>query len=106
MKDIMGMMKKVGEMQARMKEMQDELTRAEFDGQSGGGLVNVTLDGKGEVKRVRIDPSLMKPDDAEIVEDLIVAAANDARVKADTAMQAKMAEVTGGLPLPPGMKLF
>lgn len=106
MKDIMGMMKKVGEMQARMKDMQDELTRAEFDGQSGGGLVRVTLDGKGEVKRVRIDPSLMKPDDAEIVEDLIVAAANDARVKADTAMQAKMAEVTGGLPLPPGMKLF
>lgn len=86
MKDIMGMMKKVGEMQARMKEMQDELTRAEFDGQSGGGLVSVTLDGKGEVKRVRIDPSLMKPDDAEIVEDLIVAAANDARVKADAAM--------------------
>ena len=106
MKDIMGMMKKVGEMQARMKEMQDELTRAEVDGQSGGGLVSVTLDGKGEVKRVRIDPSLMKPDDAEIVEDLIVAAANDARVKADAAMQAKMAEVTGGLPLPPGMKLF
>lgn len=106
MKDIMGMMKKVGEMQARMKEMQDELTRAEFDGQSGGGLVSVTLDGKGEVKRVRIDPTLMKPDDAEIVEDLIVAAANDARVKADAAMQAKMAEVTGGLPLPPGMKLF
>lgn len=106
MKDIMGMMKKVGEMQARMKEMQDELTRAEFDGQSGGGLVTVTLDGKGEVKRVRIDPTLMKPDDAEIVEDLIVAAANDARGKADAAMQAKMAEVTGGLPLPPGMKLF
>lgn len=106
MKDIMGMMKKVGEMQARMKEMQDELTRAEFDGQSGGGLVSVTLDGKGEVKRVRIDPSLLKPDDAEIVEDLIVAAANDARVKADAAMQAKMAEMTGGLPLPPGMKLF
>lgn len=106
MKDIMGMMKKVGEMQARMKEMQDELVRAEFDGQSGGGLVRVMLDGKGEVKRVRIDPSLLKPDDAEIVEDLIVAAANDARGKADTAMQAKMAEVTGGLPLPPGMKLF
>lgn len=106
MKDIMGMMKKVGEMQARMKEMQDELARAEFDGQSGGGLVKVTLDGKGEMKRVRIDPSLMKPDDAEIVEDLIVAAATDARAKSDAAMQAKMAEVTGGLPLPPGMKLF
>lgn len=106
MKDLMGMMKKVGEMQARMKEMQDELARAEFEGQSGGGLVRVTLDGKGEVKRVRIDPSLVKPDDVEIIEDLIVAAATDARGKADTAMQAKMADVTGGLPLPPGMKLF
>ena len=106
MKDIMGMMKKVGEMQARMKEMQDELARAEIDGQSGGGLVRVTLDGKGEMKRVRIDPSLMKPDEAEILEDLIVAAASDARGKADAQMQEKMAEVTGGLPLPPGMKLF
>lgn len=106
MKDIMGMMKKVGEMQARMKDMQEELARAEFDGQSGGGLVRVTLDGKGEVKRVRIDPSLLKPEDGEIVEDLIVAAATDARTKADSAMQEKMAEVTGGLPLPPGMKLF
>jgi DNA-binding YbaB/EbfC family protein len=106
MKDIMGMMKKVGEMQARMKEVQEELARAEIDGQSGGGLVRVTLDGKGEVKRVRIDPSLMKADEVEILEDLIVAAAVDGRVKADAAMQAKMAEVTGGLPLPPGMKLF
>lgn len=106
MKDIMGMMKKVGEMQARMKEVQEELARAEIDGQSGGGLVRITLDGKGEVKRVRIDPSLMKADEVEILEDLIVAAATDARVKADAAMQAKMAEVTGGLPLPPGMKLF
>jgi DNA-binding YbaB/EbfC family protein len=106
MKDIMGMMKKVGEMQARMKEVQEELSRAEIDGQSGGGLVRITLDGKGEVKRVRIDPSLMKPDDVEILEDLIVAAATDARGKADAQMQAKMAEVTGGLPLPPGMKLF
>ncbi len=106
MKDLMGMMKQVGQMQARLKEVQEELARAEIEGQSGGGLVRVTVDGKGEVKRVRIDPSLMKPDDAEIVEDLIVAAATDARAKADAAMQAKMADVTGGLPLPPGMKLF
>ena len=106
MKDIMGMMKKVGEMQAKMKDMQDELARAEYDGQSGGGLVKVTLDGKGEVKRVRIDPSLLKADEGEILEDLIVAACTDARAKSDAAMQAKMAEVTGGLPLPPGMKLF
>ncbi len=106
MKDLMGMMKQVGQMQARLKEVQEELARAEVDGQSGGGLVHVTLDGKGELKRVRIDPSLMKPDEAEILEDLIVAAAADARVKADAAMKEKMAEVTGGLPLPPGLKLF
>jgi DNA-binding YbaB/EbfC family protein len=106
MKDLMGMMKQVGQMQARLKEVQEELARAEIEGQSGGGLVKVTLDGKGEVKRVSIDPSLMTPGESEILEDLIVAAASDARVKADTAMQAKMAEVTGGLPLPPGMKLF
>jgi DNA-binding YbaB/EbfC family protein len=106
MKDIMGMMKQVGQMQARLKEMQDELGRAEIEGQSGGGLVRLTVDGKGEVKRVSIDPSLMKADEVEILEDLIVAAAVDARAKSDSAMQAKMAEVTGGLPLPPGLKLF
>jgi DNA-binding YbaB/EbfC family protein len=106
MKDLMGMMKQVGEMQTRLKEMQEELGRAEIDGQSGGGLVRLTVDGKGEVKRVRIDPSLMKSDEVEILEDLIVAAAADARAKADGAMQAKMAEITGGLPLPPGLKLF
>jgi nucleoid-associated protein EbfC len=106
MKDIMGMMKKVGELQAKMKDVQDELARTEIDGQAGGGLVRVTLDGKGEVKRVRIDASLMNADEVEILEDLIVAAATDARAKADAAMQSKMAEVTGGLPLPPGMKLF
>jgi nucleoid-associated protein EbfC len=106
MKDIMGMMKQVGQMQARLKDVQEELARAEIEGQSGGGLVKVTLDGKGEMKRVSIDPSLMKADEAEILEDLIVAAASDARAKADAAMQAKMSELTGGLPLPPGMKLF
>jgi len=106
MKDIMGMMKQVGQMQARLKEMQDDLAKAEIEGQSGGGLVHLTVDGKGDVKRVRIDPSLMKPDEVEILEDLIVAAAADARAKVDNAMQTKMAEITGGLPLPPGMKLF
>ena len=107
MKDIMGMMKQVGQMQARLKEMQDDLAKAEIEGQSGGGLVHLTVDGKGEVKRVRIDPSLMKPDEVEILEDLIVAAAADARSKVDNAMQTKMAEITGGLPPPPpGMKLF
>lgn len=106
MKDIMGMMKQVGQMQARLKEMQDELARAEIEGQSGGGLVHVTVDGRGELKKVRIDPSLMKPDEVEILEDLIVAAAADAKAKVDNVMQQKMAEITGGLPIPPGMKLF
>lgn len=106
MKDLMGMMKQVGQMQARLKEAQEELARTEVEGQSGGGLVKVTLDGKGELKKVSIDPSLMKADEVEILEDLIVAAASEARAKADAAMQAKMSELTGGLPLPPGMKLF
>ncbi|MFA5955351.1 YbaB/EbfC family nucleoid-associated protein [Hyphomicrobium sp.] len=106
MKDIMGMMKQVGQMQARLKDMQDELAKAEIEGQSGGGLVHVTVDGRGELKRVRIDPSLMKPDEVEILEDLIVAAAADAKAKVDSVMQSKMAEITGGLPIPPGMKLF
>ena len=106
MKDVMGMMKKVGEMQARLKQVQEELERMEVDGQSGGGLVKITLDGKGTIKKVQIDPSLAKVDELEILEDLIVAAAADAKSKADANMQAKMAEVTGGLPLPPGMKLF
>ena len=106
MKDLMGMMKQVGQMQARLKEMQDEMARAEIEGQSGGGLVHMTVDGKGEVKRVRIDPSLLKPDEVEILEDLIVAAAADARAKADAQMQSKMSEITGGLPIPPGLKLF
>jgi hypothetical protein len=106
MKDLMGMMKQVKDMQARMQKMQDELAQVEVSGQSGGGLVKVTLDGKGNMRRVAIDPSLMKPDETEILEDLIVAATQDAKTKVENALQAKMSEVTGGLPLPPGMKLF
>jgi len=75
-------------------------------GRSGGGLVTVTMSGKGEMMKVGIDPSLMKPDEAEILEDLIVAASQDAKGKVEALMQEKMAEVTGGLPIPPGMKLF
>jgi len=106
MKDLMGVMKQVGEMQARMQQMQEELGALEIEGQAGAGLVKVTLSGKGEMKRVRIDPSLMKPDEAEILEDLVVAAAQDAKAKLDAQLQAKMQEMTGGLPLPPGLKLF
>jgi DNA-binding YbaB/EbfC family protein len=94
--NLMGMMKQVGE----------ELAALEVEGQSGGGLVKVTLSGKGELKKVHIDPSLVKPDEVEILEDLIVAAAQDAKGKVDAQLQAKMQEMAGGLPLPPGMKLF
>lgn len=106
MKDLMGMMKQVREMQARMQQVQEELEQLEVNGQSGGGLVAVTLNGKGDLKKVRIDPSLMKPDEAEIVEDLVIAAMQDAKGRVEQTVQAKMQSVTGGLPLPPGMKLF
>lgn len=106
MKDLMGMMKQVKDMQARMQKMQSELEETEVTGQSGAGLVKITLNGKGDVRRISIDPSLMKPDETEILEDLILAAAQDAKAKVDAAMQEKMAAVTGGLPIPPGMKLF
>ena len=106
MRDIMGMMGKVKEMQERMARMQDELAALEISGQSGGGLVAVTMNGKGDLTSLKIDPSLMKPDEAEIVEDLVVAATKDAKTKVEATMQSKMAEVTGGLPLPPGLKLF
>lgn len=106
MKDLMGMMKQAQQLQARMQKVQDELSAMEISGQSGGGLVIVTLSGKGEMRSVKIDPSLLKPDEAEIVEDLIVAACQDAKGKVEAAMQSKMQEVAGGLPLPPGLKLF
>lgn len=106
MKDLMGMMKQVKQMQERMQVVQAELEELEVEGQSGGGLVKVTLNGKGEMRKVQIDPSLMKPDESEILEDLIVAATSDAKSKVEAQVQDKMADVTGGLPLPPGMKLF
>jgi DNA-binding YbaB/EbfC family protein len=104
--DLMKMMKQAQELQGRLQRMQEELTTLEVEGQSGGGLVRVTLNGKLEAKGVKIDPSLIKPDDAEILEDLIVAAFQDAKGKAEAAVQARMQEITGGLPLPPGLKLF
>jgi DNA-binding YbaB/EbfC family protein len=106
MKDLMGVMKQVGEMQARMQKMQEELGAMEIEGQAGAGLVKVTLSGKGDMKRVHIDPSLVKPDESEILEDLVVAAAQDAKAKLDVQLQEKMQAMTGGLPLPPGLKLF
>ncbi|HEX9882091.1 MAG TPA: YbaB/EbfC family nucleoid-associated protein [Hyphomicrobium sp.] len=106
MKDLMGVMKQMGEMQARMQKMQEELAALEIEGQAGAGLVKVTLSGKGDMKRLSVDPSLMKPDEGEILEDLVVAAAQDAKAKLDLQLQEKMQEMTGGLPLPPGLKLF
>lgn len=106
MVDVMGMMGKIKELQGRMEKMQAELDTLEVVGASGGGLVSVTLTAKGAMKKVAVDPSLMKPGEKEIVEDLIVAAHADARAKADRLMQDKMKDVTGGLPIPPGMKLF
>jgi DNA-binding YbaB/EbfC family protein len=106
MKDLMGMMKQVKDMQERMQRLQEELGAMEVAGSSGGGLVSVTLTGKGELKHIKIDPSLMKAEEVEILEDLIVAAVSDAKTKVEARLQEKMAEVTGGLPLPPGMKLF
>jgi nucleoid-associated protein EbfC len=89
-----------------MEAMQAELDQMEVEGTSGGGLVTVKLSGKGEVKGVKIDDTLMQPSEKEILEDLIVAAHTDARRKAETLLQEKMQSVAGGLPLPPGMKLF
>jgi nucleoid-associated protein EbfC len=106
MKNIMSMMKQAQELQTKMAEMQAELESLEVEGASGGGLVRVTLTGKGGMARISIDASLMKPDDAEIVEDLIIAAHNDAKQKAEFAVAEKMQALTGGLPLPPGLKLF
>jgi DNA-binding YbaB/EbfC family protein len=103
--DMMDMMKKAKELQGKMEQLQAEVSAMEIAGSAGGGLVSVVMTGKSEMKRVTIDPSLLKPEEAEIVEDLIVAAVNDARVKAEAALADKMRELTGGLQLPPGMKL-
>jgi nucleoid-associated protein EbfC len=105
MKNLGQLMKQVQDMQSRMAEMQEKLGDVEIVGSSGGGMVEATLNGKGELKRVKIDPSLISPEDAEVLEDLIVAAVNDAKTKVDEKMQAEMSQFTGGLPLPPGFKL-
>jgi nucleoid-associated protein EbfC len=106
MADFLGLMKQAAELKSKMETMQAELDSIEVEGVAGGGVVKVTLSGKGELKAVRIDESLLKPSDKEIIEDLIVAAHADARRKVEAVLQEKMKTVTGGLPLPPGMKLF
>ena len=105
MADFLGMMKQAAQLQSKMKAMQDELDHVEVEGISGGGMVTVRMTAKMEVKAISIDPSLMKAEEREIVEDLIVTACNDARRKAEAAMQEKMQALTGGLGLPPGLGL-
>ena len=105
MKNLGNLMKQAQEMQTKMQEMQDRLADIEITGESGAGMVSVTLNGKSEMRGIKIDPSLFNSEDAEVVEDLIMAAFNDAKGKAEQHMQEQMAEVTGGLNLPLGMKL-
>ncbi|MGE7469041.1 YbaB/EbfC family nucleoid-associated protein [Bosea sp. NPDC003192] len=106
MRDIMGLMKQAQDMQKKMAEMQAQLETLEFEGSAGGGLVKVVMTAKNVLKSVKIDPSLMVQGEEEILEDLVISASNDARNKAERSVQERMAEVTRGLPIPPGMKLF
>ena len=105
MKNLGQMMKQAQEMQSKMSEMQDKLSELEVTGSSGGGLVEITMSGKHQVKSLKIDESLVDKDNIEVLEDLAVAAINDARTKVDNAANEKMSELTGGLQLPPGLKL-
>jgi DNA-binding YbaB/EbfC family protein len=105
MRNMAGMMKKVQEMQSRMEELQAEMATTEFNATVGGGAVSVTVTGKGVMQAVRIDPAALDVDDIGILEDMICLATNNARADADAAMAARMKDITGGLPLPPGMSL-
>ncbi|MGN6570187.1 MAG: YbaB/EbfC family nucleoid-associated protein [Pseudolabrys sp.] len=101
--DFMGMMKQAAQLQSKMQALQAELDTITVEGTAGGGMVTVTLTAKGDLKAVKIDDSMMKPGEAEIVEDLLIAAHADARKRAEAVMQDKMQSVTGGLSLPPGL---
>ncbi len=105
MKNLAGLMKQAQQMQSKMQEMQEQLTRLEMTGEAGAGLVRVTLNGKGEMRGVKIDPKVVDPADTEMLQDLIVAAHRAAKDKIDAASAEEMQKVTGGLQLPPGMKL-
>lgn len=105
MKNLGQMMKQAQQMQTKMTEMQERLAEAEIEGAAGGGLVKVTLNGKGEMRALKIDPSLVDPGEVEVMEDLILAAFNDAKAKVEAHMADEMGKITGGLNLPPGFKL-
>jgi DNA-binding YbaB/EbfC family protein len=104
-KNLGQLMKQAQDMQARMSEMQARLETAEIEGQSGAGMVQAVLSGKGDLRRLKIDPGLLVPDEVEILEDLIVAAHNDAKAKLEAKLADEMGKITGGMPLPPGFKL-
>jgi nucleoid-associated protein EbfC len=106
MADFMGMMKQAAQLQTKMQALQSELDTIMVEGVAGGGVVAVTMSAKGELKAVKIDDSLLKAEEKEILEDLLVAAHADARRKSEALLQDKMKQLTGGLPLPPGLKLF
>jgi len=105
MKNLGNMMKQAQQMQTRMTEMQEAMEAHEVEGSSGGGLITISMSGKHTVHNVSIDPSLIDPSDREVLEDLIQAALNDAKSKIDAYKAEKMADITGGLPMPPGFKL-
>jgi len=105
MKNLGDLMKQAQQLQQRFQEAQERVQAIEAEGQSGGGMVRVTINGKGLATAVRIDPSLIDPKDSGMLEDLLLAAMNDARTKVDARMSEEMSKVTGGIPLPPGMKL-
>ncbi len=105
MKNLGNLMKQAQEMQARMQEMQAKLETREVEGMAGGGMVRVTLNGKGEMKKLGLDKAVIDPNEVEVLEDLIVAAHADAKRKVEALMQDEMSSLTGGLPLPPGFKL-
>jgi len=105
MKNLAGLMKQAQQMQSKMQEMQAKLESLEVTGEAGAGLVKVTLNGKGDLRSIRIDPKVIDPVDAEMLQDLIVAAHRDARTKIEAVSAEEMQKVTGGMQLPPGMKL-
>ncbi len=105
MKNLGQMMKQAQEMQAKMAELQARMEHVELTGTAGAGLVSITLNGKGEIRRVSIDPSLAKPYEFEVLQDLIAAAANDARAKVEARVQEETRQLMGGLGLPPGLNL-
>ena len=105
MKNLSQMMKQAQEMQSKMNDMQKKLAEMEVVGSSGAGMIEVILSGKNDVRKIKIDPTVIDPNDPEILEDLIVAALNDAKSKVEAKVGDKMSEMTGGMQLPPGFKL-